>query len=223
VKLPDLQLTNQQRTWYGVLQFIPNSAILWAATAISLAAGTYCRQSNSPHFAHIWIALLKVFTMVVALICSLRFYKRQKTLLSKHGILLKLMTFKGVLGLNFLQSFIISILAGNGVLRPTQYMTFHDVNTGLASLILACEMPIFAVLLVFAFSHRPYKRAPGGPAAGPLNAIVDAINITDLLSAFYRGPMRLVRDQQRQILRQGSMKIQALPNAGDEESVEYQH
>lgn len=117
--------------------------------------------------------------------------------------------------------FIISILAGNGVLKPTQYMTYHDVNVGLPSLLLACEMPIFAVLLIFAFSPLPYKRAPGGPASGALNAIVDAINISDLLGAFFRGPMRLVRDQQRQILRQRSMKIEVLPNVGDEESTEY--
>ncbi|ENI06331.1 hypothetical protein COCC4DRAFT_135661 [Bipolaris maydis ATCC 48331] len=201
-----------KKTWYGVLQFIPTSIILWIATAISLAAGTYCKQSNSVHFAHIWITVLNAYTTLLAIICSLRFYKRNKPLLQKHSIILKLATFKGVLGLNILQSFIISILAGKGVLKPTEYMTFHDINTGLASLILALEMPIFAILLVFAFPPRPYK-AQGGPAAGPLNAIIDAINITDLLSAFYRGPMRLVRDQQRQILRQDSMRIQAVPQA----------
>lgn len=85
-------------------------------------------------------------------------------------------------------------------------MTYHDVNTALASLILACEMPIFACLLVYAFSPVPYKNQ-GNPAAGPITAIVDAFNISDLLSAFVRGPMRLVREQQRQILRQDSMRI----------------
>jgi hypothetical protein len=74
-------------------------------------------------------------------------------------------------------------------------MSYHDVNTGLASLILACEMPIFAVLMFLAFSPAPYSM--NGPAAGPVSAIVDAFNITDLMSAFVRGPMRLVRDQQR--------------------------
>jgi hypothetical protein len=84
-------------------------------------------------------------------------------------------------------------------------MSYHDVNTGLASLILACEMPIFAVLMFLAFSPAPYSM--NGPAAGPVSAIVDAFNITDLMSAFVRGPMRLVRDQQRQILRQDSMRV----------------
>lgn len=95
-------------------------------------------------------------------------------------------------------------------------MTFHDVNTGLTSLLLACEMPIFAVLLVFAFSPAPYRNQ-GPPAASPLNAIVDAVNISDLLSAFVYGPMRLVREQQRQILRQNSMRVQMGTSASQED------
>ena len=77
-------------------------------------------------------------------------------------------------------------------------------------------MPIFSVLLMLAFPATPYRR--NSPAAGPLSAIVDAFNITDLLSAFVRGPMRLVRDQQRQILRQDSIKLEhtASPTDMDE-------
>lgn len=96
-------------------------------------------------------------------------------------------------------------------------MTFHDINTGLASLILACEMPIFAILMLVAFSSQPYKYQGGGPAAGPVTAIVDACNISDLLSAFFRGPMRLVRDQQRQILRQNSMRVDLISEYDSEE------
>jgi len=114
--------------------------------------------------------------------------------------------------------FVISLLAGHGKLQPNKYMTFHDINTGLASLILACEMPIFAILMIVAFSPLPYERR-GGPVAGPLNAIVDACNISDLLSAFFRGPMRLVREQQRQILRQNSMRIELVPSYDSEEAM----
>ncbi|KAI4712395.1 hypothetical protein J4E89_002662 [Alternaria sp. Ai002NY15] len=204
-----------RRTWYGVLQFIPTSIVIWIATAATLATGTYCQQSNDVHFAHLWLTILIGYTTTVAIVGSLRFYKKSKKLLQKHRIILKLFTFKGILGLNFLQSFIISLLAGHGKLNPTKYMTYHDVNTGLASLILACEMPLFAVLLLFAFSPLPYKQQ-GSPTAGPLNAIVDAFNLSDLLSAFYRGPMRLVRDQQTQIRRQESVRI-ALVSSSDEE------
>jgi hypothetical protein len=86
-------------------------------------------------------------------------------------------------------------------------MTYHDVNTGLTSLILSCEMPIFSILMLFVFPPTPYRS--NGLAAGPLSDMVDASNVNDLLSAFVRGPMRLVREQQRQILRQDSMKVDA--------------
>ena len=228
-----------QRIWYGVLQFIPTSIVIWIATAATLATGTYCKQSNDVHFAHLWLTILVGYTTTVAIVSSLRFYNNNnnnKKLLQKHRIILKLVTFKGILGLNFLQSvsstilccgphscdvliafsqFIISLLAGHGKLNPTKYMTYHDINTGLASLILACEMPLFAILLLFAFSPLPYKQQDS-PTAGPLNAIVDALNLSDLLSAFYRGPMRLVRDQQTQIRRQDSVRV-ALVSSGDEE------
>lgn len=90
--------------WYSVLQFIPTSVVVWIATAASLAAGTYCKQSNSIHFAHIWLAIIAAYSTALAIIGSLVFYKRNKELLQKHKIILKLFTFKGVLGLNFLQS-----------------------------------------------------------------------------------------------------------------------
>ncbi|CAA9962633.1 Solute-trans-a domain containing protein [Pyrenophora teres f. maculata] len=205
-----------KRVWYSVLQFIPVSIMLWIATGATLITDKYCKQSNSIHFAHIWLMVLDACTTTIAILQSVSFYNRNKELLQKHQILLKLFTFKSVLGLNFFQPFVISMLAGHGKLRPNKYMTFHDINTGLASLILACEMPTFAILMIVAFSPQPYKYQ-GGPAASPLNAIFDACNISDLLSAFFRGPMRLVREQQRQILRQNSMRIELVSSYDNEE------
>jgi hypothetical protein len=108
--------------------------------------------------------------------------------------------------------FLINILSGQDVLKPSKYLTYHDINGGLAPLLLACEMPLFAILIAVAFSTKPYKKA-GSPAAGPVSAVIDAFNITDLLSMFVRGPIRLVRDQQRQILRQDSMRVGAPDDA----------
>lgn len=79
-------------------------------------------------------------------------------------------------------------------------------------------MPIFATLLFFAFPVSPYKGGQG-PAAGPVTALIQAFNITDLLSCFVRGPMRLVREQQWGIQRANSMPLEA--NAGTYQSTEY--
>lgn len=90
--------------WYGTLQFIPTSIFIWIATAGSLAAGFYCKASNSIHFAHIWLAVLKFIFPTVAILSCLQFYKHNKTKLQQHKILLKLFTFKSIIGLNVLQS-----------------------------------------------------------------------------------------------------------------------
>jgi hypothetical protein len=70
-------------------------------------------------------------------------------------------------------------------------------------------MPLFAILMLFAFPVSPYVGRKS--QASPFKAVFDAFNVTDLLSAFIRGPMRLVREQQRHMLRQDSMGL--LPNA----------
>jgi hypothetical protein len=93
-----------QRLWYGVLQFIPTTLIVWVATVISLAVGTYCKASNSIHFAHIWLTIIKVIVATIAIVSALKFYGQHKATLSQHGILLKLFTFKGIIGLNVVQT-----------------------------------------------------------------------------------------------------------------------
>lgn len=86
-------------------------------------------------------------------------------------------------------------------------MTYHDINDGLASLILACEMPIFALLMVFAFPSKPYRNINKAASAGPVKAVIQAFDIRDLLGAIVRGPMRLIREQEREMRREGSIKM----------------
>ncbi|KAF2707854.1 hypothetical protein K504DRAFT_535464 [Pleomassaria siparia CBS 279.74] len=194
-----------KKSWYAVLQFIPTSIILWIATVISLAAGTYCANSNSIHFAHIWITVLKGFVTAIAVLSSIKFYKQMKPQLVQHNVMKKLISFKGIIGLNALQSFIINILVTKDFIKPTKYMTIEDFQTGLPSLIMACEMPIFAILLFICFPVSPYQAAK--PQHGILIAMLQAMNLSDLLGAFVRGPMRMVRLQQEGLSRQGSFTL----------------
>ncbi|KAF2475427.1 uncharacterized protein BDR25DRAFT_331855 [Lindgomyces ingoldianus] len=196
-----------KHTWYAVLQFIPVSIIIWLATVISLAAGTYCSTSNSPHFVHIWTQVIKMIGTTIAIVAILRFYKRMKPSLAPHKVFTKLFAFKGIIGLNVVQSFIFGILVSSNVINPSKYFTYDDLTVGLPSLLLACEMPIFAVLLIFAYSASPYKGQKITSNKGPIRALVDAFNLLDILSAFVRGPMRLVREQKKVILREDSVRL----------------
>jgi hypothetical protein len=93
-----------QFIWYGVLQFIPSSIFIWIASGTTLALGWYCKQSNSPHFAHIWITVLNFVVTTVSITCCLWFYHKNKARLRQHKIMLKLWTFKGIIGLNVAQT-----------------------------------------------------------------------------------------------------------------------
>ncbi|PVI02447.1 hypothetical protein DM02DRAFT_559880 [Periconia macrospinosa] len=209
-----------KRAWYMVLQFIPTSLIIWAATCITLATDTYCAASNKPHFAHIWITVFKTLVTTWAVIADLKMYGMQKAVLKPQKMLLKFAAFKGIIGLNALQTFIINILVGAKTLHPTSHLSYDDIRVALPSLILGLEMPLFAILICLAFPASPYYKshATGDdsddenntqvtPAAGPFVAIFEALNITDLLSCFVRGPMRLVKEQQWGIRRQQSWSL----------------
>ncbi|KAF2439611.1 hypothetical protein P171DRAFT_436244 [Karstenula rhodostoma CBS 690.94] len=198
-----------KRIWYMALQFFPVSVIVWIATAISVAVGIYCGASNRPKFAHIWLQVIKIASTTFAILACFRFYHMKKDQLAPHKVMLKFFAFKGIIGLNAIQVFVIGILVGNDTIKPTEHMTYHDVKTALPSLMLACEMPLFALVLIFAFPVGVYKAEGCSPAAGPLSAMVQAFNITDLMSCFVRGPMRLVRDQQWGMQRSQSFPLPA--------------
>lgn len=86
------------------LQFIPTSLILWIATCAALANDTYCAASNRPRFAHIWITVLKALVTTWAVMADLRLYGKQKAVLAPQKMLLKFAAFKGIIGLNALQT-----------------------------------------------------------------------------------------------------------------------
>ncbi|OCK91020.1 uncharacterized protein K441DRAFT_642148 [Cenococcum geophilum 1.58] len=188
-----------KRVWYLVLQFIPVSVILWIATAASMAAGTYCATSNRLYFAHIWIIIIRGFLEGAALFSVLRFYKIMKSKLISHGVMLKLIAFKGIIFLSFVQNAVLGILVSSHVIKPTKYMSYHDISIGLPNFILACELPFFAVMIMVAYSIKPYTSLKMGRTyqggLGGIKAIVAALNYSDILSSFFRGPMRLVREQ----------------------------
>lgn len=146
---------------------------------------------------------------VFAVLSCFRFYKAKKDQLAPHKVMLKFLAFKGIIGLNALQVFVIGILVGNGAIKPNEHMTYHDIKDALPSLMLACEMPLFALLLLRAFPVGVYKAEGCSPAAGPITAMTQAFNITDLLSCFIRGPMRLLREQQWGMQRAQSFPLRA--------------
>lgn len=207
-----------KRTWYLVLQFVPVSAILWIATAISMAVGTYCATSNKPYFAHIWITIIKGLSTGAAVMTIIKFTRKMKAQLGPHKAMMKLLAFKGVIFVNIFQTLLITILVSSKVIKPTDHLTYRDITVGIPALALSLEMPPFTLLMLYAYSSKPYESTKlrlgfrGGFMGG--KAILEALNMTDILSAFVRGPMRLVREQEQMVIREDSMNLMAPPAYG---------
>jgi hypothetical protein len=69
-----------------------------------MAGGIYCEGSNSIRHANIWITVLKAIVTTIAIVSSIKFYKHMKTHLTPHAVMKKLIAFKGIIGLNALQT-----------------------------------------------------------------------------------------------------------------------
>lgn len=103
-----LILYNQIR-WFMVFQMPIVALIVSIATDVTAAVGIYCRWSFMPEFAKFWLRLIQIISLVTAVLSILQFYHFLKTDLTQRRPLLKLIAFKVIVFLNFVQG--VSLLA----------------------------------------------------------------------------------------------------------------
>jgi Organic solute transporter Ostalpha len=139
--------------------------------------------------------------------CVIQFYYQLRFDLAPHRPFLKVAAIKLVIFLSFWQSFLISILTSStfNVVKTTAKVAYPDLKVGIPSLLICIEMAIFAILHLFAFPWKPYKKGSEGSEyplspTGSLNkpgmnqggflgikALMDAMNPWDLVKGFARG------------------------------------
>ncbi|RDW75725.1 hypothetical protein BP5796_06546 [Coleophoma crateriformis] len=188
--------------WYRqrsflVLQFIPVSILMWIVAVAALATGHFCSTSNNIHFAHIWVTVITTISTIVAIMSILHFYRRMKPTLQPHKTMAKLISFKLIVFLNFLQTLVFSFLTSSSRLKPTAHLSASDISTGLPNLLLCLEILLFTPLFIYAYSSSPYilrGHARSTPSAeyymggvGGLSALWDALNIVDIALALFTG------------------------------------
>jgi hypothetical protein len=87
----------------GAFQFPVVMLILLLVTVITQAMGTFCETSNKFYFAHIWVVIITIISTIAAIMSILRFYKVLKPTINHRKPLPKLLAFKGIVFLSFLQ------------------------------------------------------------------------------------------------------------------------
>jgi len=149
-------LTWYRRKWIMIFQYPIVSIITSVATAVAQAAKAYCLYSSKPYFAHLWISIVQNVSVVLAVLAVFQFYKALRTHLTHHQPLAKLLAFKLVVFLTFVQGIVFWILRDAHVLKSTSKLTFADLNIGIPTMIICLETVPLSIFFHYAYSVRPY-------------------------------------------------------------------
>jgi hypothetical protein len=117
-------LTCRKSKWVAIFGYCIVMVITTAAEEITQAVGVYCATSLNPRFAQIWVCgqlswgeshacqidtstqiiLIQNSAVTVAIVSVIQFYARLAPEMAQHKPLAKLISFKLIVGVNFIQS-----------------------------------------------------------------------------------------------------------------------
>ena len=175
-----------------MFQYVVVATGVAIATDITQAAGKYCLNGHSLHFAHIWVTypfppsapsppiriqnsnirhlqltIIHTVSVALAFVRLLQYYRRLRPTLKPHSVGSKLIAIKGIVFLNFLQTIIFTILFATGAGKPSSKLSSNDIYFGIPSILTCGEMVLFSLFNFFAFNLHPYVLPPSG-ASQPL-------------------------------------------------------
>ena len=183
------KLTKRQAKYLAVFGYVIVQIVTTVAQEITQATGAYCDNSLNPKFAHIWVTVIQSVAVTVAVGGIITFYDRLKNepRFTQHKPLLKLLSLKLIVGVNFIQTVVFSLLTGQDAIHGTHKITGKDIAYGIPNLLVAFEQVLFAIFFHYAYRSREYheseKTIEGGhhKRMGVLRAAAHASNLTDII------------------------------------------
>ncbi|KAL4791935.1 organic solute transporter Ostalpha-domain-containing protein [Aspergillus venezuelensis] len=169
------------KQWLAIWQYPIVALVVAIATDITEALDVYCLESNNVHFAHIWLTVIGIVSVAIAVISILVFYKGLKSHLKAHNPLAKLLAFKLIVGLAFLEEILFTIFHSTGVLKPNATLSQADTDIGIPHLVICIQMVPFALFFPYAYSVAPYIGRT--PYASSATAWVGLLNPMEILHA----------------------------------------
>ncbi|KAK7927128.1 hypothetical protein PG985_004126 [Apiospora marii] len=210
-RTPKSGLTWFNIVWIGVYHYCFIRVAMTITAVVTEYFDRYCETSNNPVFAHIWVLVVESLAVTIAMFCLIQFYIQMKEPLAEHRPFLKVLAIKLVIFLSFWQTTAISVGTSTlGIIKANEVLAYPDLKVGIPSLLLCFEMAVFAILHIWAFPYQPYvpgakasyyppsdpslglgirENERGAPKGGPLGlmAILDALNLWDIIKSFGRG------------------------------------
>lgn len=171
-----------QVTWVLVFQILPSklaiNIVIWALNA------SMCPIKYAGSTASTGVSVVQSLVTVACVLAILGFHARLKKQMDGHHVLLKLVTFKGVVGIVLLQTPIFSGLAEHRVFQGTKNVSIVDFAIGTPSFLICVEMFIVTLLFLWSFSASEYKnlaKSQNLRREGAGKALLDVVDIRDIL------------------------------------------
>lgn len=146
-----------------------------------------CPLSETKAKASIVIQVIQGISTGITVYAVIVFEKRMHNHLANHGHrpLLKLVSFKFVVGLEAMQDILFSALAESGTYfpKPPYHVSWSDFDVGIPSLILVWELTIISIVFMWSFSFEEYRRlALQGEKiqTSSWKAFLDALDVRDV-------------------------------------------
>ncbi|RMZ78023.1 hypothetical protein DV737_g4089, partial [Chaetothyriales sp. CBS 132003] len=146
-----------RRTYLLVMQAVPVRIITTVAAWILTAAT--CTNSAANKHSHTIINIINSVSVTFALLSLLRFLLMFKHQLQQQDpkIVLRMIAFKIVIALQFIQQIVLSILSSTNVLKPTRTQSYDDLHLGLSSFLTSMEVALISILLLIAFWPTEFR------------------------------------------------------------------
>ncbi|PSR88690.1 organic solute transporter Ostalpha-domain-containing protein [Coniella lustricola] len=149
-----------RRKWFAVFQYPIVQLVVSIATDVTNSPhlNIYCANTNKPYFAHLWLNLFHILSLITAVMSCLRFYKVLKAELAGHKPLSKLFAFKLMVGLNFLMNIVFWVLndINPSPLAPSSTMSEADAVAGIPAVVNCVIMVPFSIFFHYAYDVGPY-------------------------------------------------------------------
>jgi hypothetical protein len=180
-----------QFSWFMVLQI----AITRIATLVAIETlyAKTCPLSKTRSHGTIAVTIIQSFCTILAVIGVILMERRtNKTLLRGEQPTFKLVSFKGIVGLQSLQQIIFSALTATKVFFPAPpfYISYYDFSKGLGYIIFLFEMMVVAILFLWSFSFVKYREEVHAGAKRTQNPIIAFLSLFvpfDIFKALFSG------------------------------------
>ena len=174
--------------WIFVFQYPIVEILCVCIQEATEATGTFCLNSLSPKYGHLWVEIIESFSIGACVYTILQFRNRFKSLMKVRRGLSKLLCFKGIVFIRFVQTWIFSLLLEYHTIKVSSTFSYNDILYGIPALLTCVEMVLFSAAFWYAFSSTEYSSS-AKPKEAPLpmwKAALHALNPWDIIHGMWR-------------------------------------